>query len=87
MQFSCQFRIFYLLHFSLSHLACNVIYLANVDTESLTGPQAISRAVQQTFSKGTRLDTTVATFKVSNDGITITDTNHRLVGSSSLPSC
>ena len=87
MQFSCQFRIFYLLHFALSYLACNVIYLANVDTESLTGPQAISRAVQQTFSKGTRLDTTVATFKVSNDGITITDTNHRLVGSSSLPSC
>ena len=56
--------------------ACNVVYLSNVDTESLTGPQAISRAVQQTFSKGS-LDTTVATFKVSNDGITVTDTNHR----------
>jgi len=58
--------------------ACNVIYLNNVDTESLTGPQAISRAVHQTFSKGSRQDTTVATFKVSNDGITVTDTNHRL---------
>lgn len=62
--------------FSFS-LACNVIYLNNVDTESLTGPQAISRAVHQTFSKGSRQDTTVATFKVSNDGITVTDTNHR----------
>jgi len=53
-----------------------VVYLNNVDTESLTGPQAVSKAVQQTFTKGL-LDTTVATFKVSNDGITVTDTNHR----------
>lgn len=58
--------------------ACNVVYLNNVDTESLTGPQAISKAVQQTFSKG-KVDTTVATFKVSSDGITVTDTNHRSV--------
>ncbi|KAF6031322.1 TNS3 [Bugula neritina] len=57
--------------------ACSVVYLNNVDTESLTGPQAVSKAVQQTFTKGL-LDTTVATFKVSNDGITVTDTNHRL---------
>ncbi|XP_067929212.1 tensin-3-like isoform X3 [Watersipora subatra] len=57
--------------------ACSVVYLSNVDTESLTGPQAISRAVQQTFAKAS-VDTTVATFKVSSDGITLTDTNHRL---------
>lgn len=58
--------------------ACSVVYLNNIDTESLTGPQAISKAVQQTFTKG-KLDTTMATFKVSNDGITVTDTNHKYV--------
>ena len=48
----------------------------NVDTESLTGPQAISRAVHHTFGKDV-LETTVATFKVSADGITITDNNRK----------
>ena len=47
----------------------------DVNTESLTGPQAISRAVHQTFANQS-LETTIATFKVSQDGITITD-NHR----------
>ncbi|XP_067934783.1 tensin-1-like isoform X3 [Watersipora subatra] len=57
--------------------ACHVIYMNEVDTESLTGPQAISRAVHQTFSKEV-LETTVATFKVSAEGITITDNNRKV---------
>jgi len=43
----------------------------------LTGPQAISRAVHHTFGKDV-LETTVATFKVSADGITITDNNRKI---------
>lgn len=64
------------LSYSFDLLACNVIYMNNVDTESLTGPQAISRAVHHTFGKEV-LETTVATFKVSSDGITITDNNRK----------
>lgn len=56
--------------------ACNVVYMNNVDTESLTGPKAISRAVHHTFSKEV-LETTIATFKVSSDGITVTDNNRK----------
>ena len=62
--------------FFYSFTACNVVYMNNVDTESLTGPQAISRAVHHTFGKDV-LETTVATFKVSADGITITDNNRK----------
>lgn len=29
--------------------ACNVLYLITVDTESLTGPQAIRKAINQLF--------------------------------------
>lgn len=57
--------------------ACNVVYMNNVDTESLTGPAALSRAIHHTFGKDV-LETTNATFKVSADGITITDNNRRI---------
>ena len=56
--------------------ACNVVYLNCVDTESLTGPQAISRALHKTFTNS-NLDTTIASFKVASDGITVTDTQRK----------
>lgn len=61
--------------------ACNVLYLNSVDTESLTGAEAVSRAIEQTFDphrnlKGPR--TTAVHFKVSVEGITLTDNKRRI---------
>ncbi|TSW75986.1 Tensin-2 [Bagarius yarrelli] len=53
--------------------ACNVLYLNSVDTESLTGPEAISRAVKCTLSQKPCPTATVVHFKVSTQGITLTD--------------
>ncbi|KAL1123679.1 hypothetical protein AAG570_001452 [Ranatra chinensis] len=57
--------------------ACNVLYLMTVDTESLTGPQAIARAMTQLFS-GTLPTAAVIHFKVSGQGITLTDNKRQL---------
>ena len=56
--------------------ACNVIYLNSVDTESLTGPQAIQKAVKMTFDNPPQSITQVH-FKVSNQGITLTDNQRK----------
>ncbi|XP_052125912.1 tensin isoform X10 [Frankliniella occidentalis] len=58
--------------------ACNVLYLFTTDTESLTGPQAIRRAVQQLFTSRPLPSATVVHFKVSSQGITLTDSKRRL---------
>ncbi|KAF5890176.1 tensin-2-like isoform X2, partial [Clarias magur] len=58
--------------------ACNVLYLNSVDTESLTGPQAISRAVKCTLSQEPSPSATEVHFKVSTQGITLTDNQRRL---------
>uniref|UniRef100_A0A1B6DJW7 SH2 domain-containing protein n=1 Tax=Clastoptera arizonana TaxID=38151 RepID=A0A1B6DJW7_9HEMI len=58
--------------------ACNVLYLLTVDTESLTGPQAIVRAVTELFSKSTLPTAAVVHFKVSGQGITLTDNKRQL---------
>lgn len=57
--------------------ACNVIFLNTVDTESLTGPQAVARACKLTFENPPP-KTTVVHFKVSNQGITLTDNQRKL---------
>ncbi|KAK9509859.1 hypothetical protein O3M35_004760 [Rhynocoris fuscipes] len=57
--------------------ACNVLYLTTVETESLTGPQAIVRAVTQLFS-GPLPTAVVVHFKVSSQGITLTDNKRQL---------
>ena len=56
-----------------------VIYVNAVDVESLTGPAAVERAVNVTLEtvKSTGLTTTLAHFKLSSQGITITDNKHR----------
>ncbi|XP_017335974.1 tensin-2 isoform X2 [Ictalurus punctatus] len=58
--------------------ACNVLYINSVDTESLTGPQAISRAVKCTLTQEPCSSATVVHFKVSTQGITLTDNQRRL---------
>ncbi|KAG7471993.1 hypothetical protein MATL_G00103880 [Megalops atlanticus] len=58
--------------------ACNVLYLNSVETESLTGPQAISKATSATLSRSPRPPATVVHFKVSAQGITLTDSQHRV---------
>ncbi|XP_047740539.1 tensin-1 isoform X3 [Hyalella azteca] len=55
--------------------ACTVLYLHSLDTESLTGPQAVKRAVTSLLSAASVRPTPVH-FKVSSAGITLTD-NHR----------
>ena len=57
--------------------ACNVIYINTVDTESLTGPEAVSRAVKVTLGLRPTPKTTVVHFKVNSQGITLTDNKRR----------
>ncbi|XP_030625217.1 tensin-2 [Chanos chanos] len=58
--------------------ACNVLYLNSVETESLTGPQAIAKATGATMSRSPRPSATVVHFKVSAQGITLTDNQRRV---------
>uniref|UniRef100_A0A671LDT2 SH2 domain-containing protein n=1 Tax=Sinocyclocheilus anshuiensis TaxID=1608454 RepID=A0A671LDT2_9TELE len=58
--------------------ACNVLYLNSVETESLTGPQAVSKATKCTLTQDPRPSPTVVHFKVSTQGITLTDNQRRL---------
>uniref|UniRef100_A0A3P8V368 Tensin 2b n=1 Tax=Cynoglossus semilaevis TaxID=244447 RepID=A0A3P8V368_CYNSE len=58
--------------------ACNVLYLNSVETESLTGPEAVSKATKCTLSLNPRPVATVVHFKVSSQGITLTDNKRRL---------
>jgi len=60
--------------------ACLVVYINTVDVETLTGPEAVDRAINVTFDLMTRstVTTTLAHFKLSGQGITLTDQRHRL---------
>jgi len=58
--------------------ACNVLYLYTLDTESLTGPQAVKKAVHHMFSTRPLPTATVVHFKVSGQGITLTDNKRQL---------
>lgn len=57
--------------------ACNVLYLNSVETECLTGPEAVSKATKCTLSQNPRPAATVVHFKVSSQGITLTDNKRR----------
>ncbi|XP_023196016.1 tensin-3-like isoform X2 [Xiphophorus maculatus] len=56
--------------------ACNVWFLGSVELESLTGQQAVQKATTLTLSMDPPPPSTVVHFKVSAQGITLTD-NHR----------
>uniref|UniRef100_A0A667W9P8 SH2 domain-containing protein n=1 Tax=Myripristis murdjan TaxID=586833 RepID=A0A667W9P8_9TELE len=58
--------------------ACNVLYINSVDMESLTGPQAIVKAISQTLSTNPLPDATTVHFKVSTQGITLTDSQRKI---------
>ncbi|XP_043939786.1 tensin-2 isoform X2 [Protopterus annectens] len=58
--------------------ACNVLFLSSVETESLTGPQAISKALTETLGKSPRPSAILVHFKVSAQGITLTDNMRKM---------
>ncbi|XP_076169278.1 focal adhesion protein tensin isoform X14 [Ptiloglossa arizonensis] len=58
--------------------ACNVLYLFTMDTESLTGPQAIKKAITTMFEQKPLPAATIVHFKVSSQGITLTDNARKL---------
>ncbi|KAK2835006.1 hypothetical protein Q5P01_015490 [Channa striata] len=58
--------------------ACNVWYLGSVELESLTGHQAVQKAATLTLSVDPPQPSTVVHFKVSAQGITLTDNQRKL---------
>uniref|UniRef100_A0A182MIA8 SH2 domain-containing protein n=1 Tax=Anopheles culicifacies TaxID=139723 RepID=A0A182MIA8_9DIPT len=58
--------------------ACNVLYLFTCDTESLTGPQAIRKAVSSLLAIRPLPKPTQVHFKASLQGITLTDNTRQL---------
>jgi len=60
-----------------------LVYVNTVDVESLSGPAAVERAVNVTMETlrsaagAGGLTTTLAHFKLSSHGVTITDNKHR----------
>uniref|UniRef100_A0A1I8ID03 SH2 domain-containing protein n=1 Tax=Macrostomum lignano TaxID=282301 RepID=A0A1I8ID03_9PLAT len=59
-----------------SSAACNVLYVGSVDVESLSGGDAVARAVDVALSSQAQLRTAECQLKVGQDGVTLTD-NHR----------
>ncbi|XP_007909360.2 LOW QUALITY PROTEIN: tensin-like [Callorhinchus milii] len=58
--------------------ACNVLFVNSVEMESLTGPQAIAKAMSETLSLQPAPAPTAVHFKVSSQGITLTDNQRKL---------
>ncbi|XP_037739944.1 tensin-2 isoform X3 [Chelonia mydas] len=58
--------------------ACSVLYLSSVETESLTGPQAVAKAAASTLGCSPRPPACLVHFKVSAQGITLTDNQRKL---------
>ncbi|CAL9688638.1 unnamed protein product [Knipowitschia caucasica] len=58
--------------------ACNVWYLGSAEMESLTGSQAVQKATTMTLHANPPVTSTVVHFKVSSQGITLTDNQRKL---------
>lgn len=58
-------------------VACNVWFLGSVDLESLTGVQGVQKATSVVFSMDPPSTSTVVHFKVSAQGITLTDNQRK----------
>ncbi|XP_070410427.1 si:ch211-191a24.3 isoform X2 [Nothobranchius furzeri] len=58
--------------------ACNVWYLGSVELESLTGQQAVQKAITLTLAMDPPPPSTAVHFKVSAQGITLTDNQRKL---------
>lgn len=63
----------------MSPAACNVWYLGSVEMESLTGVQAVQKATSMSLSSDPPPSSTVVHFKVSSQGITLTDNQRKWV--------
>ncbi|RZB38976.1 tensin [Asbolus verrucosus] len=57
--------------------ACNVLYLFTLDMESLTGPEAVKKAVNHVLQRP-KPETAIVHFKVNGQGITLTDNKRKL---------
>uniref|UniRef100_A0A1I8NGN7 SH2 domain-containing protein n=1 Tax=Musca domestica TaxID=7370 RepID=A0A1I8NGN7_MUSDO len=57
--------------------ACNVLWLYSCDTESLTGEEAIRKAMRQMNAPGNKVTPIEVHFKVSHQGITLTDNTRK----------
>ncbi|XP_076016609.1 tensin-1 isoform X3 [Genypterus blacodes] len=58
--------------------ACNVLYINSVEMESLTGPQAVAKAISETLAASSQPTATIVHFKVSSQGITLTDNQRKV---------
>nr|XP_046210738.1 tensin-3-like [Oncorhynchus gorbuscha] len=58
--------------------ACSVWFLGSVELESLTGYQAVQKAASRTLAMDPPPTSTVVNFKVSTQGITLTDNQRKL---------
>lgn len=58
--------------------ACNVLYLFTCETESLTGPEAVRKAISLMYSCKPLPTPTMVHFKVSHQGVTLTDNSRQL---------
>ncbi|XP_063285324.1 tensin-1 isoform X3 [Pelobates fuscus] len=58
--------------------ACNVLFINSIDMESLTGPQAIAKTIGETLGAEPPPGATIVHFKVSAQGITLTDNQRKL---------
>ena len=58
--------------------ACNVLYLFSMETDSLTGPNAVKKTISQLMLMRPKPHATCVHFKVSSQGITLTDHNRKL---------
>lgn len=63
---------------SQKSVACNVLYLYSVATETLTGHSAVQKAVSVTFDMETLPSPTIVHFKAADQGITLTDVQRKL---------
>ncbi|XP_028809673.1 tensin isoform X2 [Denticeps clupeoides] len=58
--------------------ACNVLYISSVEMESLTGPQAIAKAITEMLAAQPPPSASTVHFKVSSQGITLTDNQRKI---------
>uniref|UniRef100_A0A8C3FEV5 Tensin 4 n=1 Tax=Chrysemys picta bellii TaxID=8478 RepID=A0A8C3FEV5_CHRPI len=62
----------------LHRFSCNVLYLNSVSVETLTGASAVQKAVSSTFELETPPTPTIVHFKVTEQGITLTDVQRKV---------
>ncbi len=58
--------------------ACNVLYLFSMDVDTLTGPQALQKAIGHLMASKSVFRPVLVHFKVASQGITLTDTARKV---------